>query len=103
MIVTGTIPGHERKEVSGILEDAGATVAKSLNKSVELVIVGTKPGPDKLQKVEDLGIETIEWEEVAKALDIEVAPQKNAPDVKAGGAPSSVDGMTLLITGEIDG
>ncbi|PVI05823.1 hypothetical protein DM02DRAFT_650492 [Periconia macrospinosa] len=103
VIVTGTVPGHERKEVSKILEDAGATVAKSLNKSVELVILGTKPGPDKLKKIDDMGIETIEWDDVAEELGIEVQPQKEVADVEIGGAPNSVEGMTLLITGEIDG
>ncbi|CAI6339384.1 unnamed protein product [Periconia digitata] len=103
VIVTGTVPGHERKEVSSILEDAGATVAKSLNKSVELVIIGVKPGPDKLKKINDMGIETIEWDQVADELGLEVAPQVKIAEVKPGKAPGSIDGMTLLITGEIDG
>jgi NAD-dependent DNA ligase len=103
VIITGTIPGHDRKSAQAILEDAGAEFAKSLNKQVELVILGIKAGPDKMAKIEELGVETIEWSKVAEALGLEVEPEKEVPHVEAGSAPDSVEGMTLLITGEIDG
>lgn len=103
VIITGTIPGHDRKGAQSILEKAGAKFAKSLNKSVELVVIGTNPGPDKLSKIEDLGIETIQWADLAGKLGLEVVPEKEVAHVDAGDAPDSVDGMTLLITGEIDG
>lgn len=103
VIVTGTIPGHDRKSAQAILEGAGAIVEKSLNKKVELVIIGSNPGPDKLAKIEELGAETIEWKEVAEELDLEVAPEKEVADVEAGDAPDSIDGKMLLITGDIEG
>ena len=103
MIITGTIPGHDRKDAQYIFEKAGAIFEKSLNKKVELVIIGTKPGDDKLAKVAELGAETIEWAEVAKKLGLELQPEKKVADVKAGAAPDSIEGKTLLITGEIDG
>jgi NAD-dependent DNA ligase len=68
VIITGTIPGHDRKAAGALLENAGATIAKSLNKSIELVILGTNPGPDKLKKIEDMGIATISWKELANEL-----------------------------------
>jgi len=70
---------------------------------VELVVLGINPGPDKLSKIEDLGVETVQWAEVAEKLGIEVEPEKEVANVEPGGAPDSIDGMTLLITGEIDG
>ncbi|KAJ4297765.1 hypothetical protein N0V90_005660 [Kalmusia sp. IMI 367209] len=103
VIVTGTIPGHDRKAAQAILENAGATFEKSLNKKVELVVLGANPGPDKLAKIEELGAETIQWAEVAEKLGLELAPEKKVADVEAGEAPDSIEGKTLIITGEIDG
>jgi NAD-dependent DNA ligase len=56
-----------------------------------------------LSKIEELGCETIEWTELADKLGLEVAPEKKVADVEAGSAPDSIDGLTLIITGEIDG
>lgn len=103
VIITGSIQGHDRKDAQTLVEKAGAIFEKSLNKKVELVIIGLKPGPDKLAKIEELGAETIEWAEVAEKLGIEVEPEKEVADVEAGEAPDSIEGKTLLITGEIDG
>ncbi|KAJ4356014.1 uncharacterized protein N0V89_004040 [Didymosphaeria variabile] len=103
VIITGTIPGHDRKDAQAILEKEGAIFEKSLNKKVELVVLGGNPGPDKLEKIKDLGAETIEWKEVAAKLGLELAPEKKVANVEAGGAPDSVEGKTVLITGEIDG
>lgn len=86
-----------------MLEKEGAIFEKSLNKKVELVIVGQNPGPDKLAKIKDLGADTIEWKEVAEKLGLELAPEKKVANVEAGEAPDSIEGKTLLITGEIDG
>ncbi|KAF2258581.1 hypothetical protein CC78DRAFT_537649, partial [Lojkania enalia] len=103
VVVTGVVPGHDRKSAQVILENAGASVAKSLNKQVELVILGTNPGPDKLKKIEELGIQSIQWNDLAENLGIDVTPEKEVADVKAGDAPDSISGMTLIITGTIDG
>jgi NAD-dependent DNA ligase len=103
VIITGAIQGHDRKDAQAILEKEGAIFEKSLNKKVELVIIGQNPGPDKLDKIKDLGAETIEWAEVAKKLGLELAPEKKVANVEAGDAPDSVDGKMLIITGEIDG
>ena len=103
MIITGTIQGHDRKDAQALLEKAGAIFEKSLNKKVELVVLGLKPGPDKLEKIKDLGADTIEWTEVAKKLGLELQPEKKVAEVESGDAPDSIDGKTLVITGEIDG
>lgn len=103
VIITGAIAGMTRPAAQKLLEGAGASIAKSLNKSVELVIIGADPGPDKLQKIEDMGIETIAWKDLAEKLGVEAKPEKKVPNVSTGDAPDSVDGMTLLITGNIEG
>ncbi|KAH7116799.1 hypothetical protein B0J11DRAFT_537591 [Dendryphion nanum] len=103
VLITGTVPGHDRKSAQTILEDAGATVAKSLNKQVQVAILGSNAGPDKLKKIEDEGIETITWDQLAKELDLDVPPEKEIVDVQAGDAPDSIDGKTVIITGTIEG
>ncbi|KAF2257084.1 hypothetical protein BU26DRAFT_35917 [Trematosphaeria pertusa] len=85
VIISGTIPGHDRKSAQAIVEKAGANTAKSLNKQVELVILGANPGPDKMTKIEDLGIETITWKELAEKLGIDVAPEKETAKVDVDG------------------
>ncbi|KAL5420923.1 hypothetical protein PMIN04_006023 [Paraphaeosphaeria minitans] len=103
VIITGIIAGHDRKDAQAILEKEGAIFEKSLNKKVEIVILGQNPGPDKLAKIKDLGAETIEWKTVAEKLGLELSPEKKVANVEAGDAPDSIDGKTLLVTGEIDG
>ena len=103
VIITGTVPGHDRKSSQKIVEDAGAKVAKSLNKSVELAILGDSPGPDKLSKIEDMGIETIKWNDMAEKLGLDITPEKEVADVEAGDAPDSIEGVTLIVTGSVEG
>ena len=63
-IITGEIDGFKRKEAEQILINAGATIEKSLNKKVTLVVLGADAGPNKLEKIEKLGIETKDWSHV---------------------------------------
>jgi BRCT domain type II-containing protein len=63
-IITGDIEGMKRKEAEQILINAGATIEKSLNKSVTMAVLGAKAGPNKLEKIEELGINSPTWEEV---------------------------------------
>lgn len=49
-IVTGEIPGQSRKSAEQILKDAGATIEKSLNKKVTLLVLGDKAGDDKVRR-----------------------------------------------------
>jgi NAD-dependent DNA ligase len=103
VLVTGTVPGYDRKKAQTLLEEAGADYQASLNKKVELVIIGTNAGPDKLAKIEDQGIETITWKEVADKLGLEAAVEKPAANVEVGDAPDSIDGKTIIISGTIEG
>ncbi|KAF2741207.1 hypothetical protein EJ04DRAFT_117412 [Polyplosphaeria fusca] len=103
VIVTGTVPGYDRRRAQDVLEEAGANYQASLNKKVELVILGTNAGPDKLAKIEDLGIETMPWKDVADRLGLEPVVEKPAANVEVGNAPDSVDGLTVIISGTIEG
>lgn len=67
-VITGEIDGFKRKEAEQILVDAGATIEKSLNKKVTLVILGADAGPKKLEKIEELGVETKEWDDLIEEI-----------------------------------
>lgn len=68
VIITGEIDGLSRKEAEQVLMDAGAKIEKSLNKKVELVVLGEKAGPSKLEKIEKLGCETKEWDDLLEEI-----------------------------------
>lgn len=103
VIITGTVPGHDRKSAQAIVEDAGAKVAKSFNNQVQVAIIGTNAGPDKINKIEEDGIQSITWDELADELGLEIPPEKEIVEISSGEAPDSIDGKTVLITGTIEG
>ena len=52
----------ERDVVAGILQALGARVTSSVSARTQLLVVGLKPGPSKLEKVEQLQAEGVEIE-----------------------------------------
>ncbi|MFM1804833.1 MAG: NAD-dependent ligase, partial [Planctomycetota bacterium] len=59
-VVTGTLDGFGRTEVTEILERAGAKVAGSVSKKTSVVVAGAEAG-SKLAKATELGVEI--WDE----------------------------------------
>lgn len=76
LLITGTIEGHTRASAEKILKTAGATFAKGLTKAVELVVLGTKPGPDKLNQISEMNIPTVKWEDIIEKLGLDDEPPK---------------------------
>jgi len=68
VIVTGEIDGYSRKAAEEILINAGAVIEKSLNKKVQLVILGADAGPKKLEKIEQMGVETKDWNDLIEEI-----------------------------------
>ncbi|MEM0984334.1 MAG: NAD-dependent DNA ligase LigA [Planctomycetota bacterium] len=60
VVITGTLDTFDRKELTDLLESAGAKVSGSVSKNTDLLIAGEKAG-SKLSKAKDLGTET--WDE----------------------------------------
>jgi NAD-dependent DNA ligase len=106
VLVTGTIAGHTRKTVTALLENKGATVGKTLNADLDLVILGAKPGPDKMAKIADWGLPTVSWNALASHLGLDYGDDEedDMPEPQTlSGAPSSIEGTLVLITGTVDG
>lgn len=79
LLVSGSVHGHTRPTAEKALQAKGAKIAKSLNKDVELVVLGVNPGPDKIRKINDLGIPTCKWDDLATTLDL---PEPSEPPKK---------------------
>lgn len=45
---------YDRKELAVMLKDMGADINTSVSKKTDIVLVGSKPGPAKMKKIEDL-------------------------------------------------
>ncbi len=67
IVFTGTLTGMGRNEAKARAEALGATVASSVSKKTDLVVIGADAG-SKAKKAEELGIETIDedaWLKIA--------------------------------------
>jgi BRCT domain type II-containing protein len=49
-----------RKNAEKLVVNYGGKLTKSLSKNTSLVVVGNDAGPTKLEKIEELGIETLD-------------------------------------------
>jgi len=60
IVVTGVPPTLGRKNAEKLVMNYGGKLTKSLSKNTSLVVIGNDAGPTKLQKINDLGIETLD-------------------------------------------
>lgn len=58
-VITGTLPGMERKEAAALVESQGGKVTGSVSKKTTYLLAGENAG-SKLAKAQDLGIDVID-------------------------------------------
>lgn len=68
VVITGSIEGIKRSEISDIIRNMGGEVLSSVTKQTDYVIVGTDPG-SKLDKAKALGIEIIDEDKIKSMID----------------------------------
>jgi DNA ligase (NAD+) len=68
IVLTGTLEGFERTELTNKLEGLGAKVTGSVSKKTDLIIAGSDAG-SKLDKARELGIEVWDEARLMKALE----------------------------------
>ncbi|MGN1232673.1 MAG: BRCT domain-containing protein, partial [Candidatus Cryptobacteroides sp.] len=57
-----------RDEMKALVEKNGGKNSSSLSKKTTYLLAGTKPGPEKMKKAADLGIEVIDEETFMRML-----------------------------------
>lgn len=87
-IVTGILEGVTRDETEKLIKSCGGKVAKSLNKSVNCVVVGDQPGPKKLDQVKEWGLKTVDQQGLYDMIEQNSSKgvKRHAPDAKAKGS-----------------
>ncbi len=67
--ITGVVPGYTKNEVEKLVKDYGG-IWKSFGKNLDLLVIGDKPGPAKLQKAAQFGLTTMSLAEFFKRLGV---------------------------------
>ncbi|MFT3708464.1 MAG: hypothetical protein QM817_12500 [Archangium sp.] len=115
--VTGVLAGMKRDEAEAALTKLGAKVVGSVSKNTDILFVGAQAG-SKLSKAQSLGVQIVDEAGLQallggkvsktelkerKAADEELrALEKDAlDDVPAGELPTSIVGLTVVVTGTL--
>ncbi len=67
--VTGAVPGYTKDDLEKLVKEHGG-VWKSFGKGLDLLVIGDKPGPAKLDKAAQLGLKTMSIADFFKKLGI---------------------------------
>ena len=66
--VTGKIEGMTKKEVQALVESYGYEWSSSITGTLDLLVLGEKAGPKKIEKAKELGIRTLSWDDFKASL-----------------------------------
>lgn len=75
--LTGTLEGLSRSDFRRLVRDAGAEYAATLSAEVDLLVVGSRPLPTRVEQARDFGIAVLDQERFQSMLD--GALQQSAP------------------------
>lgn len=89
IVITGNF-SVSRDEIKRLIEANGGKNSSSISGKTSFLLAGTKPGPEKMKKVEELGVKVISEAEFRNMLPAEQAgspgsaPQDSEPDLFSG-------------------
>ena len=61
-VISGVLEGFTRDEAKALVVNRGGKTVGSISRNVQYVILGVNPGAKKLEKIEELGIPTLDFE-----------------------------------------
>jgi DNA ligase (NAD+) len=67
IVITGTLPTLSREQAAALIEENGGRVSGSVSKKTAFVVVGADAG-SKLEKARQLGVETIDEDELKRRV-----------------------------------
>ena len=70
IVLTGTLPNYDRKEMMKLIEDYGGKVSTSVSKKTDYVLAGAESG-SKLEKANKLGVHILDEEGLLKLINKE--------------------------------
>jgi DNA ligase (NAD+) len=68
IVLTGTLKGYTREELTHLLRQQGAKVTNSVSRKTDFLIVGAEPG-SKLEKAQSLGVTILKEEDLHRLLE----------------------------------
>jgi DNA ligase (NAD+) len=68
VLVTGSLANFDRDQVKKALAQSGARIAAGPSSTVDLVVMGEKPGPAKVAKINALGLKVISEQELIELI-----------------------------------
>lgn len=69
IVVTGTYQDFSRDEMKNLIEKHGGKTSSGVSAKTTYLLAGEKPGPDKIQKAQKLGVRIISEEEFLKLIE----------------------------------
>ncbi|KAH7314301.1 putative replication factor C subunit 1 [Rhexocercosporidium sp. MPI-PUGE-AT-0058] len=78
--VTGVPPTLGRKNAEKLVVNYGGKVASSLSSKTSYVVVGNDAGPTKLEKIETLGLTTLDEDGLVKLIEESAGAKRSADD-----------------------
>lgn len=69
VVISGTYRNYSRDQMKNLIEKHGGKTASGVSAKTNYLLAGDKPGPDKVQKAQKLGVRIISEEEFLKLIE----------------------------------
>lgn len=68
VVVTGTVEGYTRNEMSALIISHGGIPGDSVTKKTDFLVIASKPGASKVNKAAQLGTKTMSADEFMRFI-----------------------------------
>ena len=99
VLFTGTMASRSRDDMKEEARTLGATVASSISKSLDLLVIGAKASAAKVKKATDAGVQVLTEEEYQALLDSQPVVEAPSVEVATPASTGPFAGKKVLFTG----